>query len=138
MYAVHMLQNYAISTRRVPTEDDVQRAREERQRLIEERNDMERAARNELESRINFSGNASPTTKTPTSGWRPTVDRNLLEQAQELEPLIQQIYQVTQFIHQAQIAGRSDEVESLQSNLKELQHALNSAQTHKSVSSFDS
>ena len=67
------------------------------------------------------------------SGWRPTVDRNLLERAQELEPLVQQIYQVTQFIRQAQIAGRDDEVKLLESNLKELEQAMNHAQQQEKI-----
>ncbi len=127
MYAIHLLQNYAISTRRVPNEDDIQRAREERKRLVEERNDSERAAKVELASRI--TGTDSPIKlRTEVSGWRPTIDRNLLAQTQELNPLVQQVYQVTEYIRQAQIAGRHDEVESLKSNLKELEQALDNAQ----------
>ena len=52
MYAIHLLQNYAISTRRVPSEDDVQHAREERTRLAQERYESERAAKAELASRV--------------------------------------------------------------------------------------
>ena len=127
MYAIYVLQNYSISTRRVPSEEDVKRARDERKRLADERNEQERAAKAELASRISSSSGPS-TPKTAVSGWRPTVDRTLLERTQELEPLVQQIYQVTQFIRQAQIAGRADEVKLLQLNLKELERAMNSAQ----------
>ncbi|CAF0855503.1 unnamed protein product [Rotaria sordida] len=137
MYAVHLLQNYAISTRRVPSEDDVQRARDERKRLVEERNELERAAKAELVSKI--SSTDSPTTsKKDVSGWRPTIDRNLLVQAQELNPLVQQVYQVTEYIRQAQIAGRYDEVESLKLNLKELEQALKNMPQQENASTFDS
>jgi hypothetical protein len=137
MYAIHLLQNYAISTRRVPNEDDVQRARDERKRLVEERNETQRAAKAELASRINLTD--SPTKlKTEVSGWRPTIDRNLLVQTQELNPLVQQVYQVTEYIRQAQIAGRHDEVESLKLNLKELEQAMNNAQLQGNVLAFDS
>ncbi|CAF1665120.1 unnamed protein product [Adineta ricciae] len=127
MYAIHLLQNYSISTRRLPSDDDVQRAREERIRLLEERNESERLAKVELASRVGPLD--SPTrVKTEVSGWRPTVDRNILVQAQELNPLVQQVYQVTEYIRQARIAGRDDEVKSLENNLKELEQALNNAQ----------
>ncbi|CAF4559834.1 unnamed protein product, partial [Rotaria magnacalcarata] len=49
-----------------------------------------------------------------------------------------QVYQVTEYIRQAQIAGRLDEVESLKLNLKELEQALNNAQQRENVSTFDS
>ncbi|CAF2155608.1 unnamed protein product [Rotaria magnacalcarata] len=52
MYAIHVLQNLAISTRCVPSEDDVKRTCEERKRLIEERIESERAVKAELASRI--------------------------------------------------------------------------------------
>ncbi|CAF2387201.1 unnamed protein product [Rotaria sp. Silwood2] len=137
IYAVHLLQNYAISTRRIPSEDDVQRARDERKRLIEERNESERAAKAELVSKISLTD--SPTTlKKDVSGWRPTIDRNLLVQTQELNPLVQQVYQVTEYIRQAQIAGRLDEVESLKLNLKELEQALNNLQQQENASTFNS
>lgn len=128
MYATHLLQNYAISTRRVPADEDIKRAREERIRQVEERNESERLAKAELALRIGPLD--SPTkSRTEVSGWRPTIDRNLLAQTQELNPLVQQVYQVTEYIRQAQIAGRADEVESLKSNLRDLEQALNLAQT---------
>jgi rabenosyn-5 len=133
MYAIYLLQNHAISTRRVPTEEDVEHAREESTRLSHELYESERAAKAELASRVTATSNSVGTPKSPVSGWRPTVDRNLLERAQELEPLVQQIYQVTQFIRQAQIAGRDDEVKLLQSNLKELEQAMNHVQQPEKI-----
>lgn len=133
MYAIHLLQNYAISTRRVPTEEDVQRAREERTRLAQERYESERAAKAELASRVTSTSSSSATPKSAVSGWKPTVDRSLVESGQELEPLVEQIYQVTQFIRQAQIAGRDDEVKLLESNLKELEQAMNHAQQPEKI-----
>ena len=131
------MQNYAISTRRVPSEEDVQRARDERKRLVDERNETEWAAKAELASRIPLTD--LPTKpKTKVSGWRPTIDRNLLAQTQELDPLVQQIYQVTEYIRQAQIAGRHDEVESLKLNLKVLEQALNNIEQEDNTSTFDS
>jgi len=127
MYAIHLLQNYAISTRRVPTEDDVKRARDERKRLLEERLESERAAKAELASKIT-TNSTNQINKTVVSGWKPSIDRNLLERAQDLDPLVQQIYQVTEFIREAKIAGRDEDVKSLEMNLKELEIAMNNAQ----------
>jgi rabenosyn-5 len=136
-YAIHLLQHYAVSTRRVPSEDDVQRARDERKRVVEERNDSERAAKAELASRITLTD--SPTkSRKEVSGWRPTIDRNLLAQTQELHPLVQQVYQVTEYIRQAQIAGRYDEVESLKLNLKALEEAMNNLDEQDNISTSDS
>jgi rabenosyn-5 len=137
MYAIHLLQHYAITTRRVPSEDDVQQAREERKRVVDERNESERVAKAELASRITLTD--SPTKlKTQVSGWRPTIDRNLLAQTQELDPLVQQIYQVTEYIRQAQIAGRYDEVESLKLNLKVLEQAMKNTEQQDDILTYDS
>lgn len=136
-YAIHLIQNYAIKQGRVPTEEDVQRARDERKRLLEERSESERAAKAELALRL-------PVTDSPTkpkarvSGWRPTIDRNLLAQTQELDPLVQQIYQVTEYIRQAQIAGRHDEVESLKLNLKVLEQAMKNNEEQDNTSTLES
>lgn len=136
MYAIHLLQSYAISIRRVPSEDDVQQARDERTRLVDEKNESERAAKAELASRIPSID--SPTKpKKQVSGWRPTIDRNLLAQTEELDPLVQQVFQVTEYIRQAQIAGRYDEVESLKLNLKVLEQAMNNIEQKDNISTSD-
>jgi hypothetical protein len=137
LYAIHLLQGYAISTRRVPSEDDVQRARDERKRLVDERYESERAAKAELASRITLTDSPTKQRKEVT-GWRPTIDRNLLAQTQELDPLVQQIYQVTEYIRQAQIAGRYDEVESLKLNLKLLEQAMKNVEQQDNILTNDS
>lgn len=107
----------------MPSEDDIRQAREERKRLVDQRNESERLARDEIASRINSID--SPTQmKKDVEGWTPTIDRDLLEQTDKLPPLVQQVYQVTEYIRSAQIAGRHDEVESLKLNLKVLEQAL--------------
>jgi len=130
-YSIQLLQNYAISTLRVPTDDDIQRARQERTKQLDEQNDLERQAKTELFNRVNIhTTTPSPAQHTPrvatpsVAGWKPTIDRSVMNDTQELEPLVQQIYQVTQFMRQAQIAGRDDEVKLLELNLKELEQAM--------------
>jgi len=64
-------------------------------------------------------------------GWKPTIDRHLLETTDEFEPFVQQHYQVIEFIRQAELAGRFDEVEVLQRNLQELEQAMLDAKKRK-------
>lgn len=64
-------------------------------------------------------------------GWKPTIDRHLLETTDEFEPFVQQHYQVTEFIRQAELAGRFDEIEVLQRNLQELEQAMLDAKKRK-------
>jgi len=109
----------------MPSEDDIKQAREERQRLVDQRMESERLARDEVASRVNLIDSPTIRSKKGDEGWRPTIDRDLLEQTHELPPLVQQVYQVTEYIRLAQIAGRYDEVESLKLNLKVLEQALN-------------
>jgi hypothetical protein len=101
-YSIQVLQTFAISTRRIPNEDDIKRARDEKKRL-----DNERIAKVALSI--------------------PGMNFNPLEIPAELEPFVQQYYQVTQFIQQAKLAGRHDEVRLLELNLKELKQAMNIA-----------
>ena len=124
-YAIHLLQNYALVTRKMPSEDDIKQAREERQRLVDQRMESERLARDEVASRVNLIDSPTIRSKKGDEGWRPTIDRDLLKKTHKLPPLVQQVYQVTEYIRLAQIAGRYDEVESLKLNLKVLEQALN-------------
>jgi hypothetical protein len=58
------------------------------------------------------------------SGWKPTIDRQLLQKTDECEPFAQQHYQVTEFIRQAELAGRHEEAEILKLNLIELEKIM--------------
>jgi hypothetical protein len=91
-YSIQTLQNYAISTKRVPSEEDTKRALDER---------IARLALN-----------------------IPGMNRNSGEIPKELEPFVQQYYQITQFIERAKLAGRDDEVRLLELNLREIEREL--------------
>ncbi|XP_058534570.1 rabenosyn-5 isoform X1 [Ochotona princeps] len=54
-------------------------------------------------------------------------------QSEDPDPLLQQIHNITSFITQAQAAGRSDEVRTLQENLRQLQDAYDQQQTEKAI-----
>ncbi|CAF3716965.1 unnamed protein product [Rotaria sp. Silwood1] len=98
-YSIQILKNFSISTRRVPNEDDIKQVRDEKKRLDHERM-----------KQIIFN--------------IPNINHNSLEISEELEPFIQQYYQVIQFIERAKLAGHDDEVRSLELNLKELAQAM--------------
>ncbi|CAF2687300.1 unnamed protein product [Rotaria sp. Silwood2] len=98
-YSVQVLQNFSISTKRIPSEDDIKKAQDEKKRLDNER-------------------------MTRTILTIPGINLNSLEISEKLEPFIQQYHQVTQFLEQAKSAGRDDEVRLLESNLKELAQAM--------------
>ncbi|CAF1240986.1 unnamed protein product [Rotaria sordida] len=99
-YSIQVLQNFSVSTKRVPSEDDIKQARNEKQKRL----DNERM----IKIFLNI----------------PGINHNSLEISEELEPFIQQYYQITQFIEQAKIAGRDDEVKLLELNLQELTQAI--------------
>ncbi|CAF3945844.1 unnamed protein product [Rotaria magnacalcarata] len=99
MYAVQVLQNFSLSTRRVPTEDEIKQARDAKQR-----------SDNELMEKVILS--------------IPGINGKTLELSEELKPFIQQYYQVVQYMQQAKLAGRDDEVKLLESNLEELAQAM--------------
>ncbi|CAF1416741.1 unnamed protein product [Adineta ricciae] len=98
-YSTQMMQNFSISTRRLPTEDDLRRIREEKKRSEDER--MMQCAAKILGMKENF-----------------------IEMPPELEPFVQQYYRVTQFLEEARLTGHPDEVQSLEMNLKELEQAI--------------
>ena len=115
MYSVDLLRNCAIKTRRLPKEDEIQRAQDERKQRLE----SERLAQARLEPSMSM--------KRLDSGWKPTIDRRLLQKTDECEPFAQQHYQVTEFIRQAELAGRHEEAEILKRNLMELEKMMQMA-----------
>ncbi|CAF1417976.1 unnamed protein product [Adineta ricciae] len=102
-YSIQMMQNFSISIRRLPTEDDLRRIREEKKRSEDERM---------VECAAKILG----------------MKDNLIEIPPELEPFVQQYYRVTQFLEEARLAGHLDEVQALEKNLKELEKAIRMVQ----------
>ncbi|UJR09952.1 hypothetical protein I4U23_014175 [Adineta vaga] len=98
-YSIQILQNFSISTRHLPTEEDIKRVRDEKKRL-------------EVERMIKFAANI------------PGMKNGLSEISPKLEPFVQQYYRVAQFLEEAKLAGRQDEINLLEMNLKELEQAI--------------
>lgn len=64
-------------------------------------------------------------------GWLPLSEGQ--GQSEDPDPLLQQIYNITSFIRQAKAAGRTDEVRTLQENLRQLQDEYDQQQTEKAI-----
>jgi hypothetical protein len=73
MYSIQLLQNCAISARRIPSEDDIKQARDEKQRLIDEQKQYERVAK----AKVSITMISNDSSVTTASRWERTVDRNL-------------------------------------------------------------
>ncbi|XP_076972565.1 rabenosyn-5 isoform X2 [Tamandua tetradactyla] len=64
-------------------------------------------------------------------GWLPQSGGQ--GQSEDSDPLLQQIHNITSFIRQAKAAGRTDEVRTLQENLRQLQDEYDQQQTEKAI-----
>ncbi|XP_048344536.1 rabenosyn-5 [Sphaerodactylus townsendi] len=64
-------------------------------------------------------------------GWLPTA--SVSRQKEGVDPLLQQIDNITSFIEQAKEANRLDEVRMLQENLRQLQDEYDQQQTEKAI-----
>ncbi|XP_045760244.1 rabenosyn-5 isoform X1 [Mirounga angustirostris] len=100
---------------------------ESQQRFEERRSDLaSRAANGEV---VSLRGGPAPLRKA--EGWLPLSGS--LGQSEDSDPLLQQIHNITSFIRQAKAAGRTDEVRTLQENLRQLQDEYDQQQTEKAI-----
>ncbi|XP_077930892.1 rabenosyn-5 isoform X2 [Halichoerus grypus] len=100
---------------------------ESQQRFEERRSDLaSRAANGEV---VSLRGGPAPLRKA--EGWLPLSGSP--GQSEDLDPLLQQIHNITSFIRQAKAAGRTDEVRTLQENLRQLQDEYDQQQTEKAI-----
>lgn len=103
-----------------------QAALESQRRLEERRKDLLSRANGEVAS---LRGGPAPLRKA--EGWLPLSGSQ--GQSEDLDPLLQQIHNITSFIRQAKAAGRTDEVRTLQENLRQLQDEYDQQQTEKAI-----
>nr|XP_014693919.2 LOW QUALITY PROTEIN: rabenosyn-5 [Equus asinus] len=104
-----------------------QAALESQRRLEERRSDLaSRAANGEV---VTLRGGPAPLRKA--EGWLPLSGSQ--GQSEDSDPLLQQIHNITSFIRQAKAAGRTDEVRTLQENLRQLQDEYDQQQTEKAI-----
>ncbi|XP_025872769.1 rabenosyn-5 [Vulpes vulpes] len=100
---------------------------ESQRRLEERRSDLaSHAANGEV---VSLRGGPAPLRKA--EGWLPLSGSQ--GQSEDSDPLLQQIHNITSFIRQAKAAGRTDEVRTLQENLRQLQDEYDQQQTEKAI-----
>ena len=130
----------------LPTKEQFEELKKKRKQDLEQKRTVERQAalesRRKLEERQ--SGLASHTANgdvrslrgippplRKAEGWLPLSEGQ--GQSEDPDPLLQQIYNITSFIRQAKAAGRTDEVRTLQENLRQLQDEYDQQQTEKAI-----
>ncbi|XP_066207970.1 rabenosyn-5 [Saccopteryx leptura] len=99
---------------------------ESQRKLAERRSDLPSRANGEVAF---LRGGHAPLRKA--EGWLPLSGRQ--GQSEDSDPLLQQIHNITSFIRQAKAAGRTDEVRTLQENLRQLQDEYDQQQTEKAI-----
>lgn len=144
--ATLFVQEKLLGLMSLPTKEQFEELKKKRKQDLEQKRTMERQAalesRRKLEERQ--SGLAShtangdmrslqgiPAPLRKAEGWLPLSEGQ--GQGEDPDPLLQQIYNITSFIRQAKAAGRTDEVRTLQENLRQLQDEYDQQQTEKAI-----
>ncbi|XP_006972616.1 rabenosyn-5 [Peromyscus maniculatus bairdii] len=144
--ATLFVQEKLLGLMSLPTKEQFEELKKKRKQDLEQKRTMERQAalesRRKLEERQ--SGLASPAANgevrslrgipaplRKAEGWLPLSEGQ--GQSEDPDPLLQQIYNITSFIRQAKAAGRTDEVRTLQENLRQLQDEYDQQQTEKAI-----
>ncbi|XP_063142146.1 rabenosyn-5 isoform X3 [Rattus norvegicus] len=144
--ATLFVQEKLLGLMSLPTKEQFEELKKKRKQDLEQKRTMERQAalesRRKLEERQ--SGLAShtangdmrslqgiPAPLRKAEGWLPLSEGQV--QSEDPDPLLQQIYNITSFIRQAKAAGRTDEVRTLQENLRQLQDEYDQQQTEKAI-----
>ncbi|XP_036287101.1 rabenosyn-5 isoform X2 [Pipistrellus kuhlii] len=99
---------------------------ESQRRLEERRSDLPSRANGEV---VHLRRGSAPLRKA--EGWLPLSGGQ--GQSEDVDPLLQQIHNITSFIRQAKAAGRTDEMRTLQENLRQLQDEYDQQQTEKAI-----
>lgn len=144
--ATLFVQEKLLGLMSLPTKEQFEELKKKRKQDLEQKRTMERQAalesRRKLEERQSglashtangdmrsLQGIAAPLRKA--EGWLPLSEGQ--GQGEDPDPLLQQIYNITSFIRQAKAAGRTDEVRTLQENLRQLQDEYDQQQTEKAI-----
>lgn len=144
--ATLFVQEKLLGLMSLPTKEQFEELKKKRKQDLEQKRTVERQAalesRRKLEERQ--SGLAShtangdvaslrgiPAPLRKAEGWLPLSEGQ--RQSEDPDPLLQQIYNITSFIRQAKAAGRTDEVRTLQENLRQLQDEYDQQQTEKAI-----
>lgn len=144
--ATLFVQEKLLGLMSLPTKEQFEELKKKRKQDLEQKRTMERQAALESQRKLEErqSGLAShtangdmkslqgiPAPLRKAEGWLPLSEGQ--GQSEDPDPLLQQIYNITSFIRQAKAAGRTDEVRTLQENLRQLQDEYDQQQTEKAI-----
>ncbi|KAM6214237.1 rabenosyn-5 [Rhynchocyon petersi] len=144
--ATLFVQEKLLGLMSLPTKEEFEELKKKRQQEMEKRRNLERQATTESQRRreerqndlVSFGANAEvaslhsgPAPFQKAEGWLPQSGGQ--GHSEDLDPLLQQIHNITSFIRQAKAAGRTDEMCTLQENLKQLQDEYDQQQTEKAI-----
>ncbi|KAL2807157.1 rabenosyn-5 [Daubentonia madagascariensis] len=144
--ATLFVQEKLLGLMSLPTKEQFEELKKNRKEEMERKRAKERQAALESQRRLEErqSGPASraangevaslrrgPAPLRKAEGWLPLSGGQ--RQSEDSDPLLQQIHNITSFIRQAKAAGRTDEVRTLQENLRQLQDEYDQQQTEKAI-----
>ncbi|XP_021570389.1 rabenosyn-5 [Carlito syrichta] len=144
--ATLFVQEKLLGLMSLPTKEQFEELKKKRKEEMERKRAMERQAALEAQRRLEErrTGLASraangevaslrrgPAPLRKAEGWLPLSGGQ--GQSEDSDPLLQQIHNITSFIRQAKAAGRTDEVRTLQENLRLLQDEYDQQQTEKAI-----
>lgn len=143
--ATLFVQEKLLGLMSLPTKEQFEELKKKRKQEIERKRKLERQAalesqrrleerQSDLLSRANgevASLRRGPAPLRKAEGWLPLSGGQ--GQSEDSDPLLQQIHNITSFIRQAKAAGRTDEVRTLQENLRQLQDEYDQQQTEKAI-----
>lgn len=144
--ATLFVQEKLLGLMSLPTKEQFEELKKKRKQDLEQKRTMEKQAalesRRRLEERqsglasLTANGEVSslrggPAPLRKAEGWLPLSEGQ--GQSEDPDPLLQQIHNITSFIRQAKAASRTDEVRTLQENLRQLQDEYDLQQTEKAI-----
>lgn len=125
MAVIKFIKEYMLELPQIPVEDEIKKIQQKRIMEMNQKIERDRRLAQEAFEKFDFCGDVQyPATSSKSGSALKTVDNwsGYQEQTQSNDPLIIQINIVKGYIRQAREAMRFEEIESLEANLKELQH----------------
>ncbi|XP_003409791.1 rabenosyn-5 isoform X1 [Loxodonta africana] len=144
--ATLFVQEKLLGLMSLPTKEQFEELKKKRKQEMEKKRILERQAALESQRRLveRHGDLASRTTNGEVAslhrgpaplrkaeGWLPLSGGQ--GHGEDSDPLLQQIHNITSFIRQAKAAGRTDEMRTLQENLRQLQDEYDQQQTEKAI-----
>ncbi|XP_075406184.1 rabenosyn-5 [Tenrec ecaudatus] len=144
--ATLFVQEKLLGLMSLPTKEQFEELKTKRKQELEKKRLQERKAALESQRRLEekqsglapraANGEVASLRRGPPSlqkaeGWLPQSGGQ--GHSEDSDPLLQQIHNITSFISQAKAAGRTDEMRTLQENLRQLQDEYDQQQTERAI-----